>query len=247
MKTIKTLIIALAAGSLLMSCDTKEKERLQSKVDSLNVELEASNKVAGTLNEVGALIDSIDASRELLKTKMVEGTSYTDYSARLKEINNHVRETKLKIADLQKQASKSSALSRTISRLKADLEASSTQIAALNAEVEKMRGENQSLALTITKRDSLLTNREEVIKMRQQDIASLEANVNEINEQAKMTKADLYFEQAAALELAADRTKLAPRKKKETRREALELYKLSLSFGKQEAQSKISELEKEIG
>jgi len=246
MKTIKTLIIALTAGSLLMSCDTKEKERLQSKVDSLNVELEASNKVAATLNEVGTLIDSIDASRELLKTKMVEGTSYTDYTARLKEINNHVRETKLKIADLQKEASKSTALSRTIRRLKNDLELSSQQIAALSSEVEKMRGENQSLAMTITKRDSLISNREEVIKMRQQDIANLETNVNEINEQAKQTKADLYFEQAAALELAADRTKLAPRKKKDTRREALELYKLSLSFGKQEAQSKINELEKEL-
>jgi dynactin complex subunit len=246
MKTIKTIIIALTAISFLMSCDTKEKERLQTKVDSLNVELQESNKVAATLNEVGVLIDSIDASRQLLKTSMVEGTSYTDYSARLKEINNHVRDTKLKIEELQKKASRSTALSSTIKRLKADLELSTQQIAALQGEVERVRGENQSLMVTVSRRDSVLSNREEVIKMRQQDIAALETNVVEINEQAKLSKADLYFEQAEALELAASRTKFAPRKKKETKREALELYKLSLSFGKQEAQSKIDQLEKEI-
>jgi hypothetical protein len=70
--------------------------------------------------------------------------------------------------------------------------------------------------------------------------------VEEINAQSQASQADLYFAQAQALETAAERTKFAPRKKKETRREALELYKLSLSLGKQEAQQKIEELEKEI-
>ena len=212
MKTTKIIIIALTAVSFLIGCDTKEKERLQSKVDSLHVELQESNKVAATLNDIGVLIDSIDASRQILKTRMVEGTSYVDYSSRLKDINNHVRETKLKLEDLQKKASRSSVLSATIKRLKADLELNAQQIAALETEVQKMRGENQSLTITLTQRDSVLSNREEVIKMRQQDIAALETNVTEINEQAKLSKADLYFQQASALELAASRTKFAPRK-----------------------------------
>ena len=60
-------------------------------------------------------------------------------------------------------------------------------------------------------------------------------------------QADMYFAQAQALETAAQRTKFAPRKKKETKREALELYKLAYSLGKAEAQNRIDELEKEVG
>ena len=48
---------------------------------------------------------------------------------------------------------------------------------------------------------------------------------------------------AQAIETAAERTRLAPRKKKETIKEALDLYKKALSLGKNEAQAKITELE----
>ncbi len=80
--------------------------------------------------------------------------------------------------------------------------------------------------------------------MREKDVAALETKVEEINAANKLSQADLYFAQAQALETAAGRTKLAPKKKKETQREALELYKLSLSLGKAEAQQKIDELTK---
>jgi len=42
------------------------------------------------------------------------------------------------------------------------------------------------------------------------------------------------------VEEAANRTKLAPRKKKETYKEAIELYKKALSMGKTEAQAKLT-------
>jgi hypothetical protein len=51
---------------------------------------------------------------------------------------------------------------------------------------------------------------------------------------------------AQAVEEAANRTKLAPKKKKDTLKEAIELYKKALSLGKTEAQDKITELEKKI-
>ncbi|MCE2996970.1 MAG: hypothetical protein LW863_15325, partial [Flammeovirgaceae bacterium] len=64
--------------------------------------------------------------------------------------------------------------------------------------------------------------------------------------QSKVNEADSYFTRAAAIEEAANRTKLAPKKKKNTYKEAIELYKKALSLGKQEAQAKITELEKKI-
>jgi chromosome segregation ATPase len=248
---MKKLIFALPLIAMLWSCDREEKARLHSQVDSLRTELQVSQQTAAQLNEVGVLIDSIDASRQLLRTDVVEGTSYKDYSGRLTSINNHIKETQAKLAELEKSVKSSKASSSgyasTIKRLKADLEASTAQIAALQTEVERMRGENSNLTASVNQKDSLLTVGTETIKMREQDVANLETKVEEINTQSRLTQADMYFAQAQALETAADRTKFAPKKKKDTRREALELYKLSYSLGKSEAQQKIDELEKEVG
>lgn len=244
---IRKLILAVPVVAMLWSCDKKEREALQAQNDSLRTELQASQQTAATLQEVGALIDSIDASRQLLRTDVVEGTSYTDYKTRLQGINSHIQETQSKIAALEKnlKATKGQ-YATTIKRLKADLELSTQQITALQSEVEKMRTENQQLATTVNQRDSVITQNLETIKMKEQDVANLEAKVEEVNAASKASQADLYFAQAQALETAADRTKFAPKKKKETQREALELYKLSLSLGKQEAQAKIDELQKEL-
>jgi chromosome segregation ATPase len=244
---IRKLILAVPVVAMLWSCDKKEREMLQSQNDSLRTELQASQQTAATLQEIGTLIDSIDASRQLLRTDVVEGTSYTDYKTRLQGINSHIKETQAKIASLEKNLkSTKGQYATTIKRLKADLELSTQQITALQTEVDKMRGENQQLAMTVNQRDSAITQNLETIKMKEQDVANLEAKVEEVNAASKASQADLYFAQAQALETAADRTKFAPKKKKETQREALELYKLSLSLGKQEAQAKIDELQKEL-
>lgn len=242
---IRKVILAVSVVTMLWGCDKKEREALQSQNDSLRTELETSQMTAMTLQEIGVLIDSIDANRQLLRTDVVEGTSYTDYKTRLLDINHHITETQEKIASLEKSLKTAKgSYAITIKRLKADLELSTAQITALQGEVEKMRGENQALAMTVSQKDSVITEKLETIKMKEQDVANLEAKVEDVNTASKASQADLYFAQAQALETAAARTKFAPKKKKETQREALELYKLSLSLGKSDAQTKIDELEK---
>lgn len=236
----------LASVALLGSCDNKEKLQLQAQVDSLKTELQVSQQTNREFEEIGVLIDSIDASRQLLRADVVEGTTYKDYKNRLQNINQHIKDTQAKIAELEKTAKRTNGAFGTIKRLKADLELRSQEIAALQQEVEKYRGENATLTKNLSSRDSVITVNSETIKLREQDIANLETKVQEINTASRASQADLYFSQAQALETAAERTKFAPKKKKETIREALELYKLSLSFGKQEAQDKINELEKEV-
>lgn len=241
-------ILSLSIAALMTNCDSKERAQLQHRVDSLSAELQASKQVEATMGEIGVLIDSIDANRAALRTEMVEGTSYTDYIRRLKDINNHITDTKNKVTELEKtvkSAKSSSAVA--LKRLKADLELRSQELLALQSEIENMRAENRKLATDITVKDSTLNNREEVIKLREQDISSLESLVKDINEQTKVKVANLYYAQAQALETAAQRTHFAPKKKKETKREALELYKLSLSLGKAEAEARIAELEKDLG
>lgn len=242
------IVVVLSLVGLLWSCDTKEKQQLLSRVDSLEIELQASQQNALVLQEIGTLIDSIDASRQLLRTNVVEGTTYSDYKERLGDINRHIVETRKKIEELEKSMKTSTVnYSATIRRLKNDLKLSTEQVAALQGEVDRMRGENETLVLTVNQKDMQLAEHKEIIQMREQDVASLETKIQEIHKHSQSTQADLYFAQAQALETAAERTKFAPKKKKETQREALELYRVSLSLGNLEAQTRIAELEKELG
>jgi uncharacterized protein (DUF3084 family) len=245
---IKKFILGFAVMIMLWGCGNKEKEQaLQTQIDSLQTELQSSQETAQTLQEVGVLIDSIDANRQLLRTDMVEGTSYKNYRERLAGISSYIKETQSKIAELEKSAKQSRIYAGTIKRLKSDLEARTQQIAMLEQEVQKMRTENSSLSRTVSQRDSIISINTETIRMREENLAALESRVQEMNIQSKNDQANAYFAQALALEKAAQRTKFAPKKKKDTKREALELYKMALSLGKTEAQAKVEELEKDLG
>jgi len=244
---MKNYIVGVAILLFFVSCDTKEKAAMQSKIDSLSVQLTASKQVEASMNEVGVLIDSIDASRKSLQLKMVEGSSYADYVDRLQAINLYVQETEKKLTALEKSTANTSKTSASsIRRLKADLAKRTEEIVELQAQIATLRNENLVVWAKVNHKDSVLLIKDQVIKLNESDIASLERLVNDTQAENKIAVANLYFDQAKALEMAADRTHFAPRKKKEARREALELYKLSLSLGKLEAQSKIVELEKKL-
>ncbi|AYB29373.1 hypothetical protein [Chryseolinea soli] len=246
----RKLAFIIPVAALLAGCGAKEKEQLQSQVDSLKIELETSQKMAQTLTEVGAMMDSIDASRQLLRVNMVEGTTYDDYKTRMKDINGYVRDTQKKIDDLEKSLktskSNANAFSKTIKKLKADLEAKTQEIAGLQEQVDKYRNENANLITTVGMQEAELTDKQTQIETKTQELALIEARVQELMIQSKMTEADAYYARGQAVEEAAARTKLAPRKKKDTYREAIELYKKALSLGKAEAQEKITTLEAKL-
>jgi len=245
---IKNLILGISAAALLASCNVKENKELKARVDSLSMELTASQQTAAKLQEVGVMLDSIESSRLILRSGVVESTDYNDYATRMKNLNTYIKETQVKLeeteAALKKSKSSNGAYAGMVKKLKSELEESSKMVAALQIEVEKYRAENQQLASTVVTKDSLLNNSAEVIKVKEQDIANLETKVKDVTNNATLTQADLLYAQAVALQTAAERTKLAPRKKKETQREALELFKQSYSLGKEEAKAKIEELEK---
>jgi chromosome segregation ATPase len=248
---LRKLILFLPIAAVMLSCDSKEKEKMmQSRIDSLQTELETSQKMAKTLTEVGVLMDSIDASRQLLRVNMAEGTTYEDYKERMNDINNYVRDSQKKIEDLEKSLSKSKAnagaFSKTIKQLKADLEKKTADIAVLQEQVDKYRNENENLITTVGMQEKELVDKQAEIEQKGQELALIEARIQELMIQSKMSEADAYYARAQAVEEAANRTRLAPKKKKETLKEAVELYKKALSMGKTEAQAKIDELEKKI-
>jgi len=246
---MKNLMLILSVVGLF-SCGRQERERLTAQVDSLNYELNESQQATETLMEVGMLMDSIDASRQLLRSSMVEGTTYNDYVARMTDINNYVKETEKKIADLEKATkksmSKASSFAVTIKKLRTELANANNEMASLQTLVAQYKSENGNLVQTISLKDSQLAEHEERIRVTQQEMTLLQTNLDEIRTVSKQTEADAYYARAQAVEETANRTKFAPRKKKESRMQALELYKLAFQMGKEEAQPKIDELEKKI-
>lgn len=245
---IRKFILGLAVVGVAWGCNNKQKEvALQSEIDSLRTELQESQQTAEALQEVGVMIDSIDASRQLLRTDMVEGATYQDYKNRLASIQEYVRESQQKIAELEKTAQRSRGYAGTIRRLKADLEQTTKMLTSLEDEVKNIRAENRSLSRNLSARDSVITINEQALKEREENLASLESQMQELNVETKNFQAESYFKQAQALEEAADRTQFAPRKKKRTKQEALDLYKKALELGKDEAQAKVQELEKDLG
>lgn len=247
---MKKLLIIVSVGAFLTGCNQAENTKLKSQVDSLQVELQTSQEMAKTLQEVGTMMDSIDASRQLLRMNMVEGTTFSDYTARMKDLNNYVKDTQSKISGLEKSLKKSkanaNAFSATVKKLKADLEQKNNQIALLQQKVDELGNQNENMKITIDMQEAELNDKQSQIEAKTQELALIEAKIQELMIQSKMSEADSYFARAQAVEEAANRTKLAPRKKKDTLKEALELYKKAQSLGNTQAQAKIDALEKRV-
>jgi len=245
---LKRIVVCVTVAGAMAACNTERKEAAwKYKVDSLQTELALQTEAMQTLDEVGALIDSIDSSRDLLRTDIVEGLPHDSFIARLGEINEYVKASRLKIEDLEsavkKNSSANSSLRTVIAKLKQDLKEKGDELILLTAEVDRYRTENENLTNSLTMQSAELSDKLEQLTAKQEEVANLEDQVKEILAQANFDMAESYYLRAQALEEAANRTNFAPKKKKNTQKEALELYRLAALSGKEEAEAKVKELE----
>jgi uncharacterized coiled-coil protein SlyX len=249
MKT-KILLIIFFASLFLVGCGSKERARLEAENDSLRAELETRYSVVVTMKDIKVLLDSIDISRNALHLNLNEGTTYQEFSSRLVNINDYVKRTEDKIAGIEKQLKaskgKASAYMMMVDALRDELQIRATEVEDLEAQVNNYKSENKGLLKTVKLQENTIGEMHSQIATKQQELSLIEAKVDEMVENFKVTEAEAFFARAQAVEEAARRTKLAPSKKKETYREAIELYNKALALGKTEARAKISELEKKI-
>lgn len=239
------IIVLLIAG-----CNSKELTRLQIQNDSLRNELASRYTVMASLKDVRGLLDSIDANRNSLRSNLNEGTSYEEFSIRLQDINQFVKMSEEKIGMIQKALKssqhESSAYLMLVDALKSEVQLRVDEIVKLNEEVSKFKDQNDGLQEKLRLKEHEVNEINIQISTKQQELFLLEAKIEAMVNNFKVTEADAYYARARAVEEAANRTKLAPQKKRETFKEALELYKRSLSLGKQEAKVDIANLEKRI-
>jgi len=245
------ILFMLSIVALLCSCDLKKKELAYKRAaDSLRTELEANHKLTEAMVEIGSLLDSIDASRKVLKVRMMEGTNYETFAGRMHDLNQYVLSAEAKIDALEKAQRKyhnnDAAYTSAISKLKADLEVRNNELTALKEQVNVYKNQNDNLVSTVSLQKAEIDDKLNQIKLKQADITQLQDQVSHLMVKSAVDQGEAYFAQAAAVEEAANRTHFAPRKKKDSRKEALELYKLALNLGKGEAQARITALEKKI-
>ena len=223
---------------------------MQAENDSLRSELDSRYTVLAGLKDVQGLLDSIDAGRSSLRTDLSEGTSYEEFSTRLKDINQFVKMSEEKINGIQKSLKSSkheaSAYLMLVDALKSEVQLRVDEIVKLQEGVVKFKDENKGLQEKIKLKENEVKDINIQISTKQQELFLLEAKIEAMVKSFQVTEADAYYARGKAVEEAAKRTKLAPAKKRETYKEALELYKRSLSLGKVEAKVDIENLEKKI-
>lgn len=231
-------------------CNSKELARLQDENDSLRNELNSRYNVLTSLKDVRGLLDSIDANRNSLRHNLSEGTSYEDFSTRLRDINEFVKMSEEKInliqTALKDSKHEAAAYLMLVDALKSEVQLRVDEIVKLEQEVTKYQEENHGLQEQIKLKENEVKDINIKISQKQQELLLLEARIEAMVNNFKVTEADAYYARARAVEEAAKRTKLAPHKKRETYKEALELYKRALSLGKQEAKVDIANLEQKI-
>jgi len=249
---MKKLIIAMAmAPFILYSCGIKdENEQLKLQNEELSAELNRAQVGVSTLEQIGVLMDSIDQMRNVIQLDLEAGTSYEDYLEQMEALTQYVSDTEAKLSNLEGQFSETSEKNKayisTISRLKKDLSVKAKEIEDLRNMVDTYKIENDQLLSMVEIQEAELTDKSLEIERKREELALLENKMVELMTNSQISEADSYYARASAIEEAANRTKLAPKKRKETYTEALELYKKALALGSDQAEQKIKDLEKKI-
>jgi len=245
---LTTTICSVVITVLLTACGPTEKDRLRSEVDSLRTELQFSQQMSEKLNEIGVLMDSIDANRNVLRLNVVEGITKDDYVKRMEGLKDYVRNTENKIEELENslRVSKSSnqSFASAIKKLKSEIKYKNEEIASLTETINKYKMENENLVKINETQGLDIVEKLQQIETKKQEVAALEQRIDDVSAKAKASIASSYLAHAKSLEEQANRTKFAPKRKRATLAQSLELYRKAALYGSEEARTDIERIEK---
>lgn len=173
-----------------------------------------------------------------------------EVSTRLADLNEFVKTSEDRIAKIQRALNssslESSAYAMLVDALRNEAQLQVEQLSRLNEQINAYRIENKGLQEMMKLRENEVSEATEQATVKEKELVFLEARIQAMIESLTVIEADAFYARAQALEEAAARTRLAPHKKRETYREALELYKKALSMGKRGATSDIRRLQKKL-
>jgi hypothetical protein len=216
---------------LLCSCDRSEYSKLQRENDSLRQQIEHRNDILIAMNDVNQMADSILNLGESLSDTL----AYQRYMDRIRSLQESLQISRAKIGEVNKDLQDS----------KDESDAYNMMVIALQDEVSLRDNEIHDHKKTLNNNAKSykgnLSALEKVIAQKDEELRRLQAAIEEIR---RMNAAESYFIKAQRLEEKGRKIILAPRKRKESFREALELYHKAYQLGKVEAAERIKGLKK---
>lgn len=236
-------LIALTIVILSCNSSSKDHEQLTLKYDSVLIENQKAQSVIKSLGEAVAIIDSIEVGFEDLNFELEGGTDYPSYVDKMAKIADHAKRAEARIAQLESTLGKDASV---ISNLRRELGLKTQRIKELEDAIESLKEKNTKMFDLVMVQGQTMHNQAMELVLKKQEIALIEAHVEELLKQAEVNEANSFFARAEALEEAANRTKLAPRKKKQSLKRALDFYQQSLDKGNENAKTKVDELTKRL-
>lgn len=238
----RMILAGLLVLSACQSVDKKENDKLERQLDSVSQELAETQQELMDSRQVKALLDSIDASRKITTSSVSHESDSQSNMSRLNDLNDYVKDINLKMDQMEKSIRYVNTMAASILTLQADVEARTQKIARLEAEAKKDDKPQVTSSQVILRKDSTLAA---FVKNCQHEIAMLQKTMEEVHTKNNLATAEIYYKQAEVLATMSANVGTNA-KRKLVKREALEMYKISYSLGKKEAQAKISGLEAEL-
>lgn len=244
------LVLTLSSCNQEKKLLTDQNLALTARLDSLSIELESTQKSANTLVQAMGLMDSITMGRQSLRLTLEGGDSQQDFLDHMKELNSYLDQTAKQISDLEKSLKQSKSASNSyaasLKTLKAAFEQQKSEIALLESKLENEKSTNGKLLALNNMQSETILDQDEKIAAKTLELELLDKQISEMKSTFKISEADSYFTQGEAYAMAAQRTKLAPNKKKATYKLAVEAYQKALDLGKEEAKEKIDLISKKL-
>lgn len=243
-KSIATIGFAALVLTLVSCGMQKENEALKSEVDSLSTQLDQAMVAVDELTEIGVLLDSVESERSIMRIEMTEGgVSRDDYTGRIALLNDILGKAQNKIDNLETDNAN---VNRMLAKFRNELKEKDRQISAMQNVVDNLSAENITMANAISMLEGEVGELQFEIDAKEMELELMESMVDEMVDVNRITEAEAFYSRGEAYEVAAQRTKLAPRKRKETYKEAMEFYQKAYELGMEEAQPKIEALEKKV-
>jgi chromosome segregation ATPase len=233
----------LAFSFTLMSCGNARIKELEAENDSLRHEIITGGHVVNALVSVNTLLDSIDATRHVMRMNQADGLERKSYDQRMIELKDYIKQTEEKLGELEASMVETNVNSESyvviITALKDELRIRNEELGLIE--------ENSELNNEVMLKGVQLEDVEARLDVKKTELKMLELQIKELVKRMGISEAEGLYAQAGAMEEAARRTKLAPFKRRQTYREALALYEKSLAKGKKEAKAKVDELRAKVG
>lgn len=241
--TLTLLLLLVACGKDL----EEENERLKK---ALLVAEADSESLATSLEEVNNLLDSIEITQETISLNLETGMTYTDYASRIKAINQYIEDGDARITELENKLSNVKSKNRVylglIKKLRKDLTDKQGLIQKLEQQVSDYKQENEVLIKTVNLQKNEINAQTLAIEQKRRELQALDDTIRTMKQNLVDTQADFYYKQAVAAEALAQKTRLAPKKKKAHYQTAYDFYEQAFKLGKSEAYARMQALEDKI-